>query len=492
MAVMVEAQDFVSTLGEWRRRPGPAYRRLASAIREAIDGGRFPIGSKIPPERELAEAVGVSRTTVVGAYGELREEGWLESVQGSGTRTARSGSIAAPAAAEAVRRRNTAFRGLIDSSGTKVAFLGLHLPAVAPDFEEAMEETAKDSKTILRGHGYTGLGSAPLREAIAAHLTAGGLPTRAAEVMVTHGAQQAIGLAASLLLHPGDAILLEDPTYLGAIDLFGASGARIVPIPVGREGLRIERFAAAISREHPRAAYLMPSFQNPVGAVLAAESRREIAALAEKHGVALIEDGTLDDLDAGAPPPPPIGAFARGATVITIGSLSKLIWGGLRVGWFRAPQHVVDAAAGLKVMSDLGNSPISQAVAVRLMRRLRDIRERRRLEVAERYEALASELSHALPEWEWERPAGGLSLWVRLPRGNADDFAELAARHGVAILPGSTCSPTNGSAEYLRLPFCLSPDEIRDGIRRLARAWREYAPAHPAAGESRRRMHVVV
>jgi len=180
MAVMVEAQDFVSTLGEWRRRPGPAYRRLASAIREAIDGGRFPIGSRIPPERELAEAVGVSRTTVVGAYGELREEGWLESIQGSGTRTARSGSIAAPAAAEAVRRRNTAFRGLIDSSGTKVAFLGLHLPAVAPDFEEALQETAEDSKTLLRGHGYTGLGSAPLREAIAAHLTAGGLPTRAA------------------------------------------------------------------------------------------------------------------------------------------------------------------------------------------------------------------------------------------------------------------------------------------------------------------------
>ena len=491
MVTLVETPDFVTALGDWRRRPGAAYRKLAGAIREAIDGGRFPMGSKIPPERELALAVGVSRTTVVGAYGALRAEGWLESVQGSGTRTARSGSIAPPPAAESVRKRDTVFRGLVDSSGSKIAFLGLHLPAISPDFEEALAETARESKSLLRGHGYTGLGLSVLRDAIAAHLTSTGLPTRASEVMVTHGAQQAIGLAAALLLHPGDAIVLEDPTYLGAIDLLGAAGARIVPIPIGREGLRVERFAAAISREHPRAAYFMPSFQNPVGAVLSAGARREIAALAEKHGVVIVEDGTLDDLDAGTPPPPPIGAVARAGTVITIGSLSKLVWGGLRVGWLRAPQNVIDAAAGLKVMNDLGNSPISQAIAARLMRRLPSIRERRRVEVAERRETLEDELARRLPDWEWESPAGGLSLWVRLPHGNADEFADTAAKHGVSILPGSTCSPTNGSAEYLRLPFCLTPDEIRDGVRRLARAWSEYEPAHERPG-SRHPLHVVV
>lgn len=491
MVAVVETPDFVAALGNWRRRPGAAYRRLAGAIREAIDGGRFSLGSKIPPERELALALGVSRTTVVGAYGALRDEGWLESVQGSGTRTARSGSIAPPPAQEAVRRRDTAFRGLTESSGSKIAFLGLHLPAISPDFEEALSETARDAKSLLRGHGYTGLGLPPLREAIAAHLTSGGLPTRPAEVMVTHGAQQAIGIAAALLLRPGDAIVLEDPTYIGAIDLLGASGARVVPIPIGREGLRVERFAAAIAREHPRAAYLMPSFQNPVGAVLRAEARREIAALAEKQGVVIIEDGTLDDLDAGAPPPPPIGAFARAGTVVTVGSLSKLVWGGLRVGWLRAPRNVIDAAAGLKVMNDLGNSPISQSVAARLMRKLPSIRDRRRLEVAERRETLAAELSRLLPEWEWEIPSGGLSLWVRLPRGSADEFAETAARHGVAILRGSTCSPTNGSADHLRLPFCLAPDEVRDGIRRLARAWAQYEPARERAG-ARQPLHVVV
>ncbi|HET9794363.1 MAG TPA: PLP-dependent aminotransferase family protein [Thermoanaerobaculia bacterium] len=486
-----DAFELVSALGGWRERRGPSYRRLAEALRDALVAGRFPVGTVLPPERRFAEALGVSRTTVVGAYEMLRAEGWLESVQGSGTRVRREAPSRASAAPLAAQRRHSAFRGLVDSGGTAVSFLGLHLPAIAPDFEETLAETARDSRSLLRGHGYSGLGLAPLREAIARHLTTGGLPTRSSEVLVTHGAQQAIGLAAQLLLRRGDAVVLEDPTYLGAIDLFEATGARLVTVPVGPAGVRLERLAAAVEREHPRAIYLMPTFQNPVGPVIPEEARREIAAIADRHGTVVVEDGTLEDLDFGTRPPPPIAAFCRSGRGVTIGSLSKLIWGGLRVGWLRAPAALLDAAAELKVMSDLGNSPLSQTLATRLMRRLPDIRTRRRAEIVERFEVLASELTRRLPEWEWTRPLGGLSVWVRLPRGDAEEFGAVARRHGVAILPGSVFSPSNGHADHIRLPFCLEPDEIRDGIARLSRAWAEYVPAS-AGRPSERPLHVVV
>lgn len=214
----VDPVGFVSALAGWKARPGPVYRKLGDALRDALAAGRFPVGSALPPERRLAEALGVSRTTVVGAYETLREEGWIESVQGSGTRVRRE-AAPRPAAPPAAQRRHTAFRGLVDSGGSAVSFLGLHLPAISPDFEDALRETARDARALVRGHGYSGLGLPALREAIARHLTGAGLPTRASEVLVTHGAQQAIGLAASLLLRRGDAVVLEEvPLFDRALD----------------------------------------------------------------------------------------------------------------------------------------------------------------------------------------------------------------------------------------------------------------------------------
>jgi len=487
----INLSEFMSALAGWKDRRGPTYRRLADAVRDSLAAGRFPLGAVLPPERRLAETLGVSRTTVVGAYDLLRSEGWLESVRGSGTRVLREAPSRAAASPLAARRRHSAFRGLVDSGGTAVSFLGLYLPAIAPDLEEALSEAGRDSRALLRGHGYSGLGLTPLREAIARHLTGTGLPTRSSEVLVTHGAQQAIGIAAQLLLRRGDAVVLEDPTYLGAIDLFEGTGARLATVPVGPDGVRIDRLAAAVEREHPRAIYLMPSFQNPVGPVIPEQGRREIAAIADRHGAVIVEDGTLDDLDFGTRPPPPIAAFCRGGRGVTIGSLSKLIWGGLRVGWLRAPAPLLDSAAELKVMSDLGNSPLSQTLAARLMRRLPEIRSRRRVEIVERFEVLAAELGRQLPEWEWTPPAGGLSVWVRLPRGNAEEFGSVARRHGVAILPGSVFSPSNAHADHIRLPFCLEAGEIRDGIARLSRAWAEYVPSS-SGRSSDRPLHVVV
>ncbi len=523
--------SFTSSLGAWQAAPGPLYRRLAAAIAAAVGAGRLPAGSRLPAERPLAAALAVSRTTVIGAYDLLREEGWVESRRGSGTRVralspqlpregaaptpdrdtggraaasapslAAAGSPgglgvpgvpggpgglsgpAAPGAAgtgELTRplRRMAFFRGLVEASSSRIDFLGAHLPAAQPFLAEEWAAAAPDVAAQLGHHGYLGLGLPALREAIAAHLTAGGLPTAVEQVLVTSGAQQAIGLVAALYLQPGDVVALEDPNYPGALDTFNYARARLVPIPVTADGANVERLREAVVREAPRLIYLVPSFHNPTGALMPEPQRRAVARLAAETATPVVEDLTLADLDLDVAPPPPIAAAVPGAPVLTIGSLSKLVWAGLRIGWVRAEAPVIARLARFKVLSDLGSSVPGQILAARLLRRAAAIRDARRQEARERCRALEQALAAALPDWTWRRPAGGLCLWVRLPRGNAEELARHALRHGVGLVPGPTCSPRDAWESYLRLPFALEQEQMLEGIARLARAWEAYAPA---------------
>jgi DNA-binding transcriptional MocR family regulator len=518
--------SFATSLGTWQAAPGPLYRRLAAAIAAAVSGGRLPAGSRLPAERPLAAALAVSRTTVIGAYDLLREEGWVESRRGSGTRVrapspafppegaalpadgAIDGGVApsrggVPASAPPVAvaggpgglsspagpgatgtgeltrplRRMAFFRGLVEASGSRIDFVGAHLPAAQPFLAEEWAAAAPDVAAQLGHHGYLGLGLPALREAIAAHLAAAGLPTAAEQVLVTSGAQQAIGLVAALYLQPGDAVALEDPNYPGALDTFNYARARLVPIPVTADGANVERLREAVVREAPRLVYLVPSFHNPTGALMPAAQRRAVARLAAETATPVVEDLTLADLDLDVAPPPPIAAAVPGAPVLTIGSLSKLVWAGLRVGWVRAEAPVIARLARFKVLSDLGSSLPSQILAARLLRRAAAIRDARRQEARERRRALEQALAAALPDWTWRRPVGGLCLWVRLPRGNAEELARHALRHGVGLVPGPTCSPRDAWETYLRLPFVLEHEQMLEGIARLARAWEAYAPA---------------
>lgn len=474
-----EPAAFARGLGDWLAGPGPSYRRLADAIRKRIESGGLPLAARLPAERSLAQALAVSRTTVVAAYEQLRQEGWLESRRGSGSRVRRAGSRVAGAerADSGIPERNTILRSLVEASGSKIEFMGLHLPAADPYVAEALADAGKDVSALLRHHGYWPLGLPALRKAIAAHLTRSGLASRPEEILVTHGAQEAIALAAALYLGPGRTVILEDPTYVGAIDVFAAAGARLVAIPVGEHGIRLDLLAEAVAREAPSLIYLMPTFHNPTGVVTPESQRREIAKIAADRGVPILEDDALANLDLGERPPPPISAFAPSAPILSAGSLSKLMWGGLRAGWIRAPEPLVGRLARRKALGDLGNSAVSQAIAARLLPRAEEIRESRRRQIAPRLAAMEEELKRLLPDWTWRHPGGGLSLWVRLPRGNAAEFARVALRHGVSVLPGTTCSSSNGCGEFLRIPFVLEPARIREGIRLLARAWDAYAPA---------------
>ena len=468
--------EFVNALGAWSQGSGPVYRRLANGIRSAVLRGDLTPGSRVPAERNLSRLLAVSRTTVVSAYEILRQEGWLETRQGSGTsvRSAPRGSETRGTEPPSFRR-HPVYRSLIEGAGDTIEFLGAHLPGSGAIPDEIV--SLKDGVArMARGHGYLPAGLPELRRAIAKRLEARGLPTTEDQVLVTSGAQQAIGLVAGLYLQRGDAVAVESPTYLGAMDLFTTAGAHLVPIPVGDRGAAPRTLADVVSRASPRLVYLVPTFHNPTGSVLPESARREIARSVDETRIPLVEDDTLADLTLGAEPPPPIAAFSREGPVITVGSLSKVLWGGLRIGWIRAPETILARLTRLKILTDLGCSVLSQLAAVELLSRIETIRRARRREVRTKYNRIARLLTSLLPSWSWTPPAGGLSLWVRIPHGDSTAFAQVALRHGVAVVPGALASPDSGGSDRLRLPFVHDAETMTEGIQRLARAWRAYSP----------------
>ncbi|HTO87130.1 MAG TPA: PLP-dependent aminotransferase family protein [Thermoanaerobaculia bacterium] len=478
--------EFARALGNWAEGEGPAYRRLAAALRVAIQRGEAGPGERLPAERVLARLLSVSRTTVVAAYEILRQEEWLESRQGSGTRVCSGAADAAlpPEDGSGSVRGHPVYRGLIEGSKGTIEFLGAHLSGSDFLVKDLASFDRRALAELARTPGYLPMGLPALRRAIAAHLSAQGLPTAEEQVLVTCGAQQAVAIAAATFLRRGDAVVLENPTYLGAMDIFTSLGARLTPVPIERDGVRADVLREIVARTAPRLVYLMPTFQNPTGALMPERQRRSVARLARERNLPVVEDNTLADLSLSGPAPAPLAAYEPEAPILTVGSLSKLFWGGLRVGWIRASEAILTRIAKRKIMADLGGSLLSQLAAVRLLARAEEVREIRRREMRERLDWLTRLLARHLPDWTWVAPAGGLSLWVRLPRGSADELAAVALRHGVSIVPGPLASPDGGFQDHLRLPFVLDRETMEEGIRRLARAWSACAGTTPRARAS--------
>lgn len=459
---------------------GPLYRRLADAIRAAIRAGEVAVGTRVPTERASAIELAVSRSTVVAAYDLLRDEGWLESRQGSGTWVRRQASVARFGQDRPgfLGRSTVSFRALIEGPGEGIEFTCAALPAGdlfdRPSVANAFDDIAAFARSSM---GYEAPGHPPLRKAVAEHLSRRWrMPTTPDEVAITSGAQQAVGLVAACYARPGELAIVEDPTYLSAIDVFTAAGLRLMPVPVGVQGVRPERLHEAMLEAAPRFAYVMPTFHNPTGAVMPERERREIAYLAQEAQVPIVEDLTVADLALDEEPPPPIGAFQGDVPVLTIGSLSKVMWGGLRVGWIRAPAPVIQRLGRMKLVIDHGTSSVSQIVALRLLAEFDEILEQRRALVRERKALLETLLIEYLPSWSWEPPIGGLSLWVQLPGGDATAFAQVASRHGVTIVAGPMTSVDGNFHDRIRLPYVLEPAQLQTGVGRLADAWAEYEP----------------
>lgn len=468
--------DIEAALGTWAARNGPLHQRLSDALRSAVDHGVLRPGTRLPSERALARRLAVSRSTVVAAYDALRAEGLVESRQGSGTRVAGSDHHAPRAGVDA-HPVGAVYRALLDDERDReVLSLAYAIHPAHPLVAEAFAEVvAEDAPHLLARTGYVPRGLPELRAALAELHTNVGLPTTPEQIVVTTGAQQAINLAAAELVRAGDPVVVESPTFAGTLDNFRALGARLAPVPVDDDGVDADGVAELVHRLRPAAVYLMPSFHNPTGAALSEERRRRLAELSATSGVPLIEDNALEHIRLDRDAPPPIAAFApAGAPVLTVGSFSKLAWGGLRLGWARGPEALVDRIAHRKAVADLGTPLLDQAIGVRLLSRFDELRADRQAELRANLALVSGLLRERLPDWEWDVPQGGPSLWVRLPIGSASTFAQVALRHGVEVIGGDVMSPTGGHADHLRFPFSVPAPVLEEVVDRLAEAWSAY------------------
>ncbi len=474
----VEAQSLIRYLGSWSTGRGSLQQKLAHALTQAIRNGFLAPGSRLPSERTLAQALMVSRTTVVAAYDALRESGWLESRSGSGTQvSARSSVVAAARSATraAVLNESPFFHLAGQQDGEDVLDFSFGTPITLAELpQDLLTLPGEEYAALLRDSRYYPFGLATLRRAVARMYSQNGLETREDEVLITNGAQSAISLCATLYLQRGDTALVEDPAYFGALNAFRSAEARLTTLPVGPDGVRPAVIRERMKNTAARLVYLTTTFQNPTGTVMPASARKELGRIAAESGVPVIDDRTLADLVLDGSPPPPLAAYAREAPIITIGSMSKMVWHGLRVGWVRAPAWIVERLARLRSSVDLASPMLTQAIAVRAIEEMATVRHLRREQLKPRRDLLASLLGKHLPEWKFQVPSGGLFFWTKLPHGDARELAQVALRHGVVLLAGTHMSAVGRNEGFLRIPFLAEPEILRAGVKRMSAAWRDY------------------
>jgi DNA-binding transcriptional MocR family regulator len=453
-------------LGDWRSAR-PDYVSLAAAIRLLVLDGRLPLRTRLPGERELAVALGTSRTTTAAAYAALRDEGFLASRRGSGSWTRLPAD-----------RTGTLPEAVTGGAEIDLGFAATAAPERA--LHRALAAATAELPRHLPGPGYDALGLPVLRSAIAAHLTRRGAPTAPEQVLVTAGAQHALALVLRVLAGPGDRVLVDHPTYPNALDAIRAAGARPVPVALTPDGWDLEMLAATLRQAAPRLAYVIADHHNPTGLTLPDAERDRLVALARATRTPLVVDETLAELvlDEDAPAPTPLAAHDD---VIAIGSMSKAYWAGLRIGWIRAAAPLVQRLAQARATIDLSSPVVEQQVATELLADPDAVLLPHRAALRARRDALAAALRTTLPGWSFELPRGGLSLWVELDAPRSSALAAVAIQHGVRLAAGPRFGVDGAFERFLRLPYTLPEPRLAEAVERIALAWHAVA-----AGTARR------
>jgi DNA-binding transcriptional MocR family regulator len=458
MARSVSAKSLSALLGTAWRRPAAVSRSqaLADALRGLVVDGRVTPGTRVPSTRDLAAELEISRGSVTRAFQRLDETGYLQARRGSGS------TLTLPPGAGPAEPPRPPEEGELDLSIAA-------LPAPDPLLADAAAAAARALARYLPGLGYAPAGLPELREALAARLTARGLPTAPDEVLVTAGAQHAMRLVMDWVVGPGDRVLVDAPAYPRTLAAIRAARARAVPVPLGERGWDAGGWAAAAQVAAPRLAVTVPDFQHPTGIVMRAADREAIALTCARAGAVLVSDETCVELRLDGPAlPPPLGAFDPGGTVVTVGSMSKAAWGGLRIGWVRATARAIRELATVRSAIDMAGPVLDQLVAVELSHNWDAVVETRRALLRPRRDALFAALAEHAPAWEVRRPHGGTSAWARLPTPDATRLSSAAQSTGILLSPGPAFSVDGTFEHHIRLPYTLPPATLHDVIARLA------------------------
>ncbi len=487
----------------------PLYRTIADAIIRDIRKGRHLEGERLPASRDLARALEVNRATVHQALQVLKREGWVETNKGGGTRVARRSSAApvvGPAPAWDRIASSLLLRIVAEPAAGEAAPDAYDLSRLAPDerdfpaaaFAALLAEVARDGALLAYGSPF---GYRPLRETLASRLNRRGIPADPDALLIVNGAQQGLDLITRALVDPGDAVAVESPSYAGALSLLRAHRARLVGVPLDGEGMDLPALDRALS-ERPKFVYTIPDFQNPTGHLASAARRAEVARRAAAAGVLLVEDAFDADLLVEGELPAPLAALAP-SHVVHLGTISKALFPGVRVGWIAGPREFVHRLAALKRVGELTSPPVLQA-ALNLFLARGDydrhlaktrLRLKSRLALAHRTVLARFPIGTRV-----EKPAGGWVLWVELPEGVSGRALAAAAREkGVLLAAGADYMPdqtdvpavrvsvARGTAADLEKALSLAGACARELVRVAVRARkgrarsREATAAHEAA-----------
>ena len=458
----VGGRTLAALLPDLRALPGPVYAALRDGITALVLDGRIATDLRLPSERELASALRVSRATVTAAYDALRADGFLTSRTGSGS------FVTVPHGA---RPRTSVGRWLPAAGEDLIDLSCAALPAPSGVLEPATAAAVAALPAYTRGDGYDPAGLQVLRAAIAQRFTARGAPTSPDQILVTNGALHGFDLVLRLLLGPGDRVLTELPTFAGALDAIRGNGARVVPVPLAGTaagGWDVEQVRAALRQTAPRLAYLMPDFHNPTGALMGEAARRDVLRAARQTGTTVVVDESFVGLGFGPDETP---CAALDPTVVSLGSLSKPVWGGLRIGWLRASADLVQRLAVLRASVDMGGAVLEQLIAAELVADLDRILADRVAELRPQRDALVAALARELPQWRVSTPEGGLSLWAELDAPMSTPLSLLAPPAGVLLVPGSRFGVDGTLERFLRLPYAQPVDRLELAVRRIAAVW---------------------
>lgn len=444
-------------LGAWREGPGPAHQRLYDRMRLLILDGRLSLGAALPSERDLATVLGTSRTTVGTAFRTLVEHGYL-ATQARTRATVRLPGDTPPE----------------PPAGSDAETIDLSFAAPAAPVEVLHSAFATALEQLPRHferHGYDRYGTAELRAAVAHWYERRGLPTRPDHILITSGAQHALALLTRVLVAPRDKVVIDHPTYPHAITTFIQARARLLPVALTSCGWDTEQLRAA--GRTANLAYLIPDFHNPTGMCMPTSVRRRLGL-----GCLTVIDETMTDLALDVPSPEPFALHMPAA--ISIGSVSKSVWGGLRIGWIRAVPSLLERVERARAATDLGTPVVEQLASAVLLNEHRTRRPDALRQLGSQREALRQALAEYLPDVRAPQPAGGVTLWATFPGPISSRLAAVAPDHGVTIAAGPRFGVGGAFERNIRLPYTLPPERLTRAIRRLSRA--EAALAHGATG----------
>ena len=493
--------DITKAFSGMHLNPGssvPLYLQIVSGLTARIQDLSLPPGAKLPPERELARLLGVSRTTAINAYSLLEERGLVSSRVGSGTYVTGSEATAGELRPHSMPWEQlftpaykvplaSIMRSLIASP---MAGDTISLAAGMPDpdlYPVEMIRAALDGNRHIFDLADLGLiateGYAPLRRSLAAWQSHLGTKTSPDQVLIVSGSQQGLYLIVKSFIEPRDYVIVESPTYLGAIQVLEAAGARLLCLPpVG--SIDLAMFEDYLIRYRPKLFYTMADYKNPTGRTMPLQERQELIRLAARHRLAIIEDDPYSLLNYGAPPPPSLKQLDSYGGVIHLGTFSKIVFPGLRTGWVHAAPQVINRLAQEKQYVDLHSHNLAQMIlhicleedslSPHLIRVRREYKKRR--------DAMASAIRrYCGATMDFEPVSGGLYLWGRLgPSIAPTELLRRAAAVGVSFVPGDAFYTHGTESHEIRLCFATHAEDLLiEGIRRLGRILADTA-AHPA------------